>query len=177
MIVSSLLSFESSVVLVSGAGFFLRIEPPRGSCEPPFIPFWMAASFHLRQPSKSMRACMQPHSLTLRSNQAKFRGWAKKVSGYCCCIVLLGTYLCQEIVAASRESLVSITLEIACRQSDDYDGTFEESICVAELILLLEFACNFFIDYSFWRSATVAAPGEHTNMVDSLQPPDFSRSF
>ena len=31
-------------------------------------------SFHFRQPSKSMRACMQPHSLTLRSSQTKFTG-------------------------------------------------------------------------------------------------------
>lgn len=31
-------------------------------------------SFHLRQPSKSMRACMQPHSMTLRSSQTKLTG-------------------------------------------------------------------------------------------------------
>lgn len=31
-------------------------------------------SFHFRQPSKSMRACMHPHSLTLRSSQTKFTG-------------------------------------------------------------------------------------------------------
>lgn len=35
-------------------------------------------SFHLRQPSKSMRACMQPHSLTLRSSQTKLTGWKAK---------------------------------------------------------------------------------------------------
>lgn len=35
----------------------------------------LAKSFHLRQPSKSMRACMQPHSLTLRSSHTKFTGW------------------------------------------------------------------------------------------------------
>ena len=31
-------------------------------------------SFHLRQPSKSIKACMQPHSMTLRSSQTKFTG-------------------------------------------------------------------------------------------------------
>lgn len=31
-------------------------------------------SFHFRQPSKSIRACMHPHSLTLRSSQTKFTG-------------------------------------------------------------------------------------------------------
>jgi hypothetical protein len=31
-------------------------------------------SFHLRQPSKSIRACMQPHSTTLRSSQTKLTG-------------------------------------------------------------------------------------------------------
>ena len=34
-----------------------------------------AKSFHLRQPSKSMRACMHPHSLTLRSSQTKLTGY------------------------------------------------------------------------------------------------------
>ena len=33
-----------------------------------------AKSFHFRHPSKSMRACMQPHSLTLRSSQTKLTG-------------------------------------------------------------------------------------------------------
>lgn len=32
-------------------------------------------SFHLRQPSKSMRACMQPHSITLRVSHSKFTGY------------------------------------------------------------------------------------------------------
>ena len=32
-------------------------------------------SLHLRQPSKSISACMQPHSITLRSSQTKFTGW------------------------------------------------------------------------------------------------------
>lgn len=31
-------------------------------------------SFHLRQPSKSMSACMQPHSITLRVSHSKFTG-------------------------------------------------------------------------------------------------------
>lgn len=31
-------------------------------------------SFHLRQPSKSMRACMQPHSMTFLSSQTKLTG-------------------------------------------------------------------------------------------------------
>ena len=31
-------------------------------------------SFHFRQPSKSMRACMQPHSITFRSSQTKLTG-------------------------------------------------------------------------------------------------------
>jgi hypothetical protein len=34
-----------------------------------------AKSFHFRQPSKSIRACMQPHSLTFRSSQTKFTGY------------------------------------------------------------------------------------------------------
>ena len=33
-----------------------------------------AKSFHLRHPSKSISACMQPHSLTLRSSQTKLTG-------------------------------------------------------------------------------------------------------
>lgn len=33
-----------------------------------------AKSFHFRHPSKSMRACMQPHSFTLRSSQTKLTG-------------------------------------------------------------------------------------------------------
>jgi hypothetical protein len=33
--------------------------------------------FHLRQPSKSMRACMQPHSLTLRSSHTKLTGYVR----------------------------------------------------------------------------------------------------
>lgn len=32
-------------------------------------------SFHLRQPSKSISACMQPHSITLRSSQTKLTGF------------------------------------------------------------------------------------------------------
>lgn len=32
-------------------------------------------SFHLRQPSKSISACIQPHSMTLRSSQTKFTGY------------------------------------------------------------------------------------------------------
>ena len=32
-------------------------------------------SRHLRQPSKSINACMQPHSITFRSSQTKFTGW------------------------------------------------------------------------------------------------------
>ena len=43
----------------------------------PFLPgagkLW-ANSFHLRQPSKSIRACMQPHSMTFRSSQRKATG-------------------------------------------------------------------------------------------------------
>ena len=31
-------------------------------------------SFHLRHPSKSMRACMQPHSITLRESQSNETG-------------------------------------------------------------------------------------------------------
>ena len=31
-------------------------------------------SFHFRHPSKSIRACIQPHSMTLRSNQTKLTG-------------------------------------------------------------------------------------------------------
>lgn len=38
-------------------------------------------SRHLRQPSKSMRACMHPHSITLRSSQTKFTGYKKKKRG------------------------------------------------------------------------------------------------
>jgi len=34
-----------------------------------------AKSFHFRQPSKSIRACMQPHSFTFRSSQTKFTGY------------------------------------------------------------------------------------------------------
>lgn len=34
----------------------------------------LVKSFQRRQPSKSMRACMQPHSLTLRSSQTKLTG-------------------------------------------------------------------------------------------------------
>lgn len=32
-------------------------------------------SFHLRHPSKSMSACMQPHSITLRVSHSKFTGY------------------------------------------------------------------------------------------------------
>ena len=35
-------------------------------------------SFHLRQPSKSIRACMQPHSMTLRSSQTKLTGYWRR---------------------------------------------------------------------------------------------------
>lgn len=41
------------------------------SCSAPSL---AEKSFHLRQPSKSMRACMQPHSMTLRSSQTKLTG-------------------------------------------------------------------------------------------------------
>lgn len=34
-----------------------------------------AKSFHFLQPSKSMSACMQPHSMTFRSSQTKFTGY------------------------------------------------------------------------------------------------------
>ena len=36
-------------------------------------------SFHLRQPSKSMSACMQPHSITLRVSHSKFTGYRSSV--------------------------------------------------------------------------------------------------
>ena len=39
-----------------------------------FASSWAARPFHLRQPSKSIRACMQPHSVTLRSIQTKLTG-------------------------------------------------------------------------------------------------------
>lgn len=32
-------------------------------------------SFHFRQPSKSMSACMQPHSMTFCSSHGKFTGY------------------------------------------------------------------------------------------------------
>jgi hypothetical protein len=32
-------------------------------------------SFHFLQPSKSISACMQPHSMTLRSSQTKLTGY------------------------------------------------------------------------------------------------------
>lgn len=37
-------------------------------------PLLWERSFHLRQPSKSIRACMQPHSMTFRSSQRKLTG-------------------------------------------------------------------------------------------------------
>lgn len=38
------------------------------------VVFELEKSFHLRQPSKSISACMQPHSVTLRESQSKFTG-------------------------------------------------------------------------------------------------------
>lgn len=35
--------------------------------------FW-EKSFHFLQPSKSIKACMQPHSMTFRSSQTKLTG-------------------------------------------------------------------------------------------------------
>ena len=37
-------------------------------------------SFHFRQPSKSMRACMQPHAMTFLESQPKLTGWTLRVS-------------------------------------------------------------------------------------------------
>lgn len=48
-----------------------------------------AKSFHVRQPSKSMRACMQPHSITLRSNQGNETGWHNQL------VKSLGVYGCR----------------------------------------------------------------------------------
>lgn len=38
---------------------------------------------HFRQPSKSIRACMQPHSVTFCSSHTMFTGWDLEVSIYC----------------------------------------------------------------------------------------------
>ena len=47
-------------------------------------PLW-DRSFHFLQPSKSMRACIQPHSMTLRWNQVNIRGcfasWCQRIRG------------------------------------------------------------------------------------------------
>ncbi|RUS25390.1 hypothetical protein BC938DRAFT_472241 [Jimgerdemannia flammicorona] len=37
-----------------------------------------SARFHLRQPSKSIKACMQPHSMILRSNHSRLTGLVRK---------------------------------------------------------------------------------------------------
>lgn len=66
-------------------------------------------SFHFRHPSKSIKACMQPHSLTFRSSQTKFTGWgrvSRNKSRTACC-----TYLSQEVVAAGRKCFVPVALQ------------------------------------------------------------------
>src|SRR5450432_2955566 len=55
-------------LLFPGAGTFLLDSLSGEFCE---------ISFHLRHPSKSISACIQPHSITFRSNQTKFTGWTK----------------------------------------------------------------------------------------------------
>ena len=64
-------------LLVIGA---LVLFPPMAflSASAGFV--WLK-SFHLRQPSKSMSACMQPHSITLRVSHSKFTGYRLLV---CC---------------------------------------------------------------------------------------------
>ncbi len=71
--------------------FQAAVEPAAEARALPFLPFhplgllvaWLPASlsraceksFHFRQPSKSMRACMQPHSMTFLESQSKLTGW------------------------------------------------------------------------------------------------------
>lgn len=38
---------------------------------------WLANPLHLRQPSKSIRACIQPHSVTFCSSQTKLTGYTR----------------------------------------------------------------------------------------------------
>jgi len=55
-------------------------------------------SFHFRQPSKSIRACMHPHSMTLRSSHTKLTGFVKK-----------------SLQPAARASCLSLCRELAVR--------------------------------------------------------------
>ena len=102
---------------------------------------------HFRQPSKSINACMQPHSVTFCCNHSNRTGWinvsifandppppSDKPSAQRQKQI---TYLGQEIIAARRQRLVTITLQTARRQSHDDDGTLEEGE-VMEIVLLLE---------------------------------------
>lgn len=96
----------------------------------------VAISFHLRQPSKSISACMQPHSLTLRSNHTKLTGCAAGVSGNAeTAKGSWDTYLGEEVVAARRQRFVPVRLQVACRERDDDDWALEEARLVGELVL------------------------------------------
>lgn len=133
MVIDSLF-FLFALILFAAA--FLAASSSSAFCE---------KCFHFLQPSKSISACMQPHSMTFLSNQTKFTGWSDWVStrrqargagtG--------STNLGQEVIAAGGQCLMPVALQRAGRQRNNDDRTLEH-LHVGKLVLLVRLALYLF---------------------------------
>ena len=116
------------IPLLADGYFFALSSLPLVFFPPAFVPeasrlfFALVASaadissalfFHVFHPSKSINACIQPHSVTFLSNQIKFTGCIR-VSFICKSRSSVGRReinLCQKIVTTGCISFVAITLK------------------------------------------------------------------
>src|ERR1700712_4378428 len=82
------------------------------------------------------------------------------------------TYLCQEIIAASSQCLVTIALQITRRQCNDNNRTLEQTARVAQFILFIDL----FLFRRVWCDIARTA-AQYANMIHSFQPSDLPCSF